>query len=125
MNSILQHLRRPDISFRRDGLIQISTRLTQLLSLQKGCGINITMHNGEYYIFALYRTPMEPRSHVATCFPSKRGGNHFRVHSSKLCAAMLNAVNAPSRASFFVGGAEQINGKTFVPIITRNPLSIS
>lgn len=52
MIKLLEHTRRPDISFYRNGTIRIAARVSRMLSLSPGDVINIAVTEGEY-LFSL------------------------------------------------------------------------
>lgn len=122
MIKLLEHTRRPDISFSRTGLIRISARAARLLSINPGDAINVARDDDglEYYLCAT--TPARGR-HRARCYRSKRGGNNLCANSVVLCRAVMQAagVDSPS-VSFACGEPVSIHGATMLPIIIRIPI---
>lgn len=90
MQSLIGNNRRADISFFPNGRIDISARLSRLLSLQSGDTIDIKFDGYEYYIYVRNRSPLGGRFE-AQCFPSNKKGRHFRAYSRRLYAAVSRA----------------------------------
>lgn len=118
---LIKSIRRPDITFCRDGRILITAAVACALRLQPGDGINIYACDGEYYIYGVpndgdYR-------YQAKVFRTKRGSRNFRASSSRLARRLLDTcgISAP-RAAFAVGNPVCLFGRTYVPIITQHPL---
>ena len=122
MTKLLQHTRRPDISFHRNGTIRITARVAHLLSLQPGDVINIMTDNGEFLLHAS-RPPHTIGRHQGQCYPTKKGSHNFCANSVRLCRALLDAAGIKSqRAAFIVGEPLECHDTTHVPIITKHPL---
>lgn len=123
MIKLLEHNRRPDISFsRKRGTIRITARVARVLALRPGDAINIAVSNGEYYLHAVHITNGIGRFE-AQCWPSKRGSGNYCANSVRLCRSLLNAAGVKEdKASFMVGQAVECCGIIYVPIITRHPL---
>lgn len=123
MIKLLEHTRRPDISFHKNGLIRIAARLARILSLRPGDTINIAVNDGEYLLYSL-RHPKTEYRYEAQCYRSNRsGGENYCANSVRLCRALFNSVGVKSeRVSYMVGEAIEKNGVTYVSIITLHPL---
>lgn len=122
MYKLLEHTRRPDITFNRNGSISITARLARMLSLRTGDSINIVNHNGEFLLFSIHHDRQIGRF-VAQCYPTKKRSFNFRASSVQLCRAILSAANiSDNRASFMAGEPLVRNEIVYVPIITRLPL---
>lgn len=122
MNNLIQHLRRPDISFHQNGSIRIAANIVHTLNLSPGDSINIAVSDGEYLIHAVHATDTIGRHHVR-CYPTKKGSNNFKAQSVNLCRTLLNAIGiTDKRASFLAGEALSLNNITYIPIITKRPL---
>lgn len=120
MINLLQHTRRPDIHFNRNGKIRLSAKITRTLSLQSGDSISIAFHNNEFLLHAMHHSTT---NHLATCRPSKRGSRNFIANSTALVKALFNAAGINTQtAAFPVGDPVHINGKSYLPIITKHPL---
>lgn len=122
MIKLLEHTRRPDVSFSRNGTIRITSRVARALSLCPGDALNIATSNGEFLLHAVHISNTFSR-HEAQCYPSKRGSGNYCANSVRLCRALLNSVGVTAdKASFMVGQAVDRGGITYVPIITLHPL---
>ncbi len=124
MINLLEHTRRPDISFcRKRGTIRITAKVARVLALRPGDAINIAVHNGEYLLYAIHRVNNISRFE-AQCYPSKKdGGMNYCANSVRLCRSLLDALGVPdNKAAFLVGEAIDIYGTTYLPIITSHPL---
>lgn len=147
MNKLLNHTRRPDIAFNRNGIIRITARVARALSLQPGDTINITLFNNgiqcrhmqgetcscpaerrrncnlvEYLLSATRHTDNIGR-YEAQCYPTKKGSNDYRANSVRLCRTLLDSAGITDpKAAFMVGEIFQRDSITYIPIITRRPL---
>lgn len=123
MIKLLEHTRRPDISFHRNGTIRIASRVARILSLRPGDAINIAVNDGEYLLYAVRYQNTNYR-YEAQCYRSKRGGGeNYCANSVRLCRALFNSVGVKSaRVSYMAGEAVDKNGVKYVPIITLHPL---
>lgn len=122
MKTLLEHTRRPDITFCRNGRISITARVARILSLAQGDSINIAYGGGELLLFALRHHESIGR-HIARCFPTKKGSNNLSANSVQLCRSVLSLANVRSdRASFMVGEAFERNHTLYLPIIIKCPL---
>lgn len=119
-NSILGRTRRPDITFSRQGRVELSARLSKLLSLAPRDVVDI-LHdnrNGECYIYCKHRS--NGACHEAQVFPTNHNGNHFRLHSVKLCRAVFSLFPTYKDYKLSLPTAEEItniNGHDAVQII--------
>jgi hypothetical protein len=122
MIKLLEHTRRPDVSFSRNGTIRVTARVARVLSLCPGDALNIAITNGEFLLHAVHISNSFSR-HEAQCYPSKRGSGNYCANSVRLCRALLDAVGVNSnKVSFMVGQAVDRGGIIYVPIITLHPL---
>ncbi len=122
MTPLLSHSRRPDITFRRDGCIQISARVARLLHLAAGDSINVAVHDSEHLLYAI---PAGRGHYEARCRPTKRGSLNLAANSVRLCRAMLALCPTDTlRVAYPAGEPLTMGGTTYLPIITRNPLKI-
>ncbi len=126
MIKLLEHTRRPDITFNRNGRILITARVAQLLDLRPGDCINIGVENGECLLYAS-RLDNPLGRHVAQCYPTKRNSRHFCVSSVELSRGFLDFANVQKdKASFMIGEriCKSSNGHVgvFLPIIYKMPL---
>ncbi|MDE6276835.1 MAG: hypothetical protein K2M06_01865 [Muribaculaceae bacterium] len=122
MKPILQHSRHPDITFNRNGMIRITTRVARILQLRPGDSINISVSDGEFFLFAVRHSRLEGRFH-AKCHLTNRGYHNFCCYSAQLSRAVIDAVSpAKARVALLVGEEFVRNGILLLPIITRCPL---
>ena len=121
MQTIIPTTRRPDITFHASGEINITTRVARILDLTGQSCINIAKEKGEYLLFAVDYGSMIG-NHTCRCYPVNAGSRYFRANSVRLCRAILEACGASGRAALMCGEAVTINGKTYLPVITRTTL---
>jgi hypothetical protein len=124
MTSLLNNTRRPDITFNRNGRVDISARIAHLLSLCSGDVIDIAVHDNEYYIYVKYCGGNIVGRHEGQCYSTTRSGHGtFRTWSVQLCKAIHNANGGNTAALRLPCGMPVIfNGKTYIPIIIHNAL---
>lgn len=122
MKKLLEHTRRSDVSFSRNGTIRITARVARAIHLCPGDALNIAVANGEFLLHAIHIANTFSR-HEAQCYPSKKGSGNYCANSVRLCRSLLDTVGIPEpKASFMVGEAFQRENTTYVPIITAHPL---
>lgn len=130
VRSILGNTRRADISFYSSGKIDITSRIANALGMVDGDVIDIMMWKGEFYLYVSVHASDICGRHEAQCFPSKRGGRHFRTWCRRLCSAIISECGSTvpdalprkvtSRASLAAGEVVEIHGRKAIAIITRN-----
>ena len=122
MESLIGNTRRPDITFYKNGRIDLTSRVVKMLNISNGDVIDIGVCSGEYMLYVKYRNSQIVGNHEARCYASKRNSNNFRAYSKKLCDAILNICNA-SKAQLASGVAVEIDSLGMaIPLITRNNL---
>lgn len=125
MGSIIgKNTRRPDVSFYRNGRIDITSAVARVLNLREGDVVDIDYQNGEYLLYVRLRGVDAIGRHEAQCHPTKEGAHNFRAYSKKLCKAILAASNSIKEARLSMG--EIINHPQIgiaIPLITRNNLA--
>lgn len=123
MDALLQNQRRPDISFsRRRGIISVSARVARALDLSPGDALVVTRTGAEYLLHAIRPQCLVGRFE-AQCYPTKKGSRNFRAYCVRLCRAVLDEAGITAdMAAFAVGHPLVHHGKTFLPIITLNPI---
>lgn len=122
MIKLLPHLRRPDISFQRNGIIRIAANAANILNLHPGDSINIAVTNDEYLLYAIHPANNIGRRH-ARCYPTKKGSNNYIAHSAKLCQTIFAATTATTdKVAYMTGEAFVQNSTTYLPIIIQHPL---
>lgn len=128
MENLLSNTRRPDISFYRNGRIDISACVVKALELQRGDSIGITTDGYEYLLYVAHRGGNGRFD--AMCIPTnvKKSTNSFRAHSVRLSRAVRQAVPAgrPVGDVLRLPTGKAYHSKTLdctvVPLITHNPL---
>lgn len=122
MKKLLEHTRRPDISFSRNGIIRITARLAHILSINPGDTINISLSNNECLLHAAHiQNPIG--RHKACCYPTKKGSVNYCANSVHLCRALLDfAKVSAAKAAFMTGQPFTCDNTIYVPIITLKPL---
>lgn len=123
MIKLLEHTRRPDISFsRKRGTIRITAKVARVLALRPGDSINIAVSNGEYLLHAVPLVNNFGR-HEAQCYPTKKGSHNYCANSVRLCRSLLDSVGIKAdKVAYMVGEAFVRGNTTYVPIITLHPL---
>ena len=123
MIKLLEHNRRPDISFsRKRGTIRITARVARVLGLRPGDAINIAVSNGEYLLHAVHVVNGIGRFE-AQCYPTKKGSGNYCANCVRLCRSLLDSVGVKAdKVSYMVGQAFVRDNTTYVPIITLHPL---
>ncbi|MDE6410040.1 MAG: hypothetical protein K2K81_07345 [Muribaculaceae bacterium] len=121
MEKLIPTSRRPDITFKSSGEICITSRVARILNLTDRSCINIAKERGEYLLFAEHHQSFIG-NHSARCHPVNPGSRYFRANSVLLCHAILEACGATARVSLMCGEEIHINGKPYLPIITKAPL---
>lgn len=124
MNSILGNTRRPDIRVTADGRIDISARVARALSIRKGDIIDIVTDGTEYWLRVYLRADRASGRHEARCYPTTRGGRHFRAASRRLASALLRACSARRTVAIPAGDPVDNPEGTLVPLVTRAPISV-
>lgn len=124
MISIIGNSRRPDITFYRDGRIDITSQVSKTLSLQSGDVIDITIHESEYLLYVSHRHNNTIGRHEGQCRPTQKGSNNFRTYSKRLCEFILRESGADDIARLQCGEPLEINNYGFgIPIITKNNIN--
>lgn len=123
MIKLLEHTRRPDISFsRKRGTIRITAKVARVLALRPGDSINIAVSNGEYLLHAVHLVNNFGR-HEAQCYPTKKGSHNYCANSVRLCRSLLDSVGIKAdKVAYMVGEAFKRGDIIYAPIITHRPL---
>lgn len=120
MLKLLQHTRRPDITFYRNGRINITAEVARALSLSPGDHINIAVSGREYLLFA--SRPTLGR-HEAQVHRTKRGSDNYATSSARLCRSLFDAIGfTGDRLACMVGESIEQEQTVYIPIITKQPL---
>ena len=101
MKSILGNSRKPDIVFKKSGIIEITAHLAKLLNMNQGDAIDLLSDDGEIYIFVKHRNPIG--RYPAMVYRSNKHGNHFRTWSTRLSSEILNICGVSDIARLAVG----------------------
>lgn len=121
MINLLQHSRRPDITFCRNGRILITARVARILAIAPGDSINIAKDGREYLLFAV-RHPADIGRHIARCYPTNKNSANYCANSVSLCRTMLEIAGvSTNRVAFMTGEPQQSDTTTYLPIITHHP----
>lgn len=123
IRKVLQHTRRPDLSFLESGRVDITSRVVRLLDIHPGDVLSIVIVKGEWYLYVANRAESLVGRHEAQCFPTKKGSRNFRLWSRSLASAVLTECGGVSRADLPAGEVSDVLGFPTVPIITQNNLS--
>ena len=123
MKSILGNTRRADITFRSDGRICISSRVTRLLDMERGDVIDIMEDSYETYLYIKHRSSQALGRHEAVVFPSNKNGRYYIASSVTLSRYILSKSQNAGYVRLCCGMPVTIEpyGKA-IPIILRNVL---
>ncbi len=121
MKSLLgKSSRRPDISFRADGRIDITSRIAKDLSLAPGDIIDIAEPvKGEYCLFVRHRAGVIGR-HIGRCYPVIRDNTSgsYRAWSKKMYYVISDLCDSKDPYLSFPCGKPFIHESVkFIPII--------
>lgn len=113
MESILGNsTRRPDITFYRNGRIDITSRITKLMNLREGDVIDIGIERGEFILYRLRKAEDAKGRHEAQCYSSHKGRRHpsrnLRAYSKRLAERILNIIKAGDIARIWAGEAVEV-----------------
>lgn len=126
MKSILGNkIRKPDITFFRNGRIDISAHVANVLSMKRGDIIDMFGHGMELYIFIRLHAPTIG-NYKATCYETKKNSRNFRTYSIQLCNSIMKICDAGDlpKIKLSVGEPVEIDGYgTALPLIYKNILN--
>lgn len=130
MTSLLGNTRKADVSFYRNGRIDITARVVKALGIEKGDVIDVVTDCDEYLLYVVHKGKDVSGAHEAQCYPSNiRRTHNYRCHSKRLCEAIMAAVRTPLRRTeetvrLAAGEAYESKwlGKVVIPLITRMTL---
>ena len=123
MESLLGHnTRRPDITFYRNGRIDITARIANIIGLRAGDVIDIGRERGELYLYRLHKYETLIGRHEAQCMSTHKGRLHpsrnLRAFSKRLTDCILNMTTKGEIARIWCGSTTTFdNGETAVIII--------
>ena len=105
--------RRNDITFHRDGRIDITAHVAKALDLHGGDVINIAEVGDRFterYLYVARRGGETTGRHSGTCRPVKNNGNYLRTHCRQLTSYALRKSGEALSVSYRVGSAEEVSG---------------
>lgn len=93
MTSVLgDRTRKPDITFRRNGQIDITAAVVKSLGIEPGDSLDIVANDFECAVTVVHHSVAG--SFQAKCIPTKRGYKNMRSNSKKLCDFICNRFGA-------------------------------
>lgn len=111
---------RADIKFLPNGRIDITAKVTGILSLCPGDAINIWEEDGEYYLYVARRNA--DKKFFARCQENRKGSKYVRVWCKQLSQAVIE-ISGNKEAHLMVGEPVNLNNLGIaIPLITRNNL---
>ena len=124
MKSILENTRRPDVTFHRNGRIDIASRVSKVLSLCCGDVIDIGQEGDEWYIYKKYDGHSLTGNHKAQCRHTnsgKRFSHTMRCYSRRLCEVMFRLAGEDSDVLRVPVGEKTLTegGRIAMPVIYR------
>lgn len=103
MQSLLNHTRRPDITFHRSGRIDITAAVVTALGIKPGDVIDITTEGREYYLHVRHRATELVGRHQLQCQPTNPRSRNMRTHSVQLCSIILQLTGSNQQAHVMAG----------------------
>lgn len=129
MQSLLgNRSRRADITFYRNGRIDITSRIAKQIGLRDGDVIDIGFENGEFYLYCAAKADALVGRHEAQCHSTHKGrlhpSNNLRAHSKRITDAMLKVCKAGECARIWAGEFCELGrlGKAVIIIPASNSL---
>lgn len=111
---------RADVKFLPNGRIDITAKVTGILSLCPGDAINIWEEDEEYYLYVSRRNADE--RFFARCKENRKGSRYMRVWCKRLATAVI-AIAGDKEAHLMIGEPVEIKSLgVALPLITRNNL---
>lgn len=124
LKSVLGRTRRSDVSFSRNGRIELSSRVARLLSLHTGDVIDVMKDDitGDCYLYRKCRS-LEGMRHEAQVYRTNSCGQHFRTYSRRLCREVLRTMGFQGEKMRLPTGGEvmTMDGHEVLPLI-NNPI---
>lgn len=118
---VISATRRSDITFHRDGRIDITAHVAKILDMHDGDVINIAEVGDrftEHFLYVARRAQETCGRHAATCRPVKNGGNYLRTYCRSLARYALRRAGEAATLSLRVGDAQHVDGLgTALPLI--------
>lgn len=122
MISLLDKTRKHDISFHRNGKIDITARVAKALNLSSGDVINVAVDNSECFLYVSHKADECVGNHEAQCSSTKNLSNNLRAYSVRLCRAIMDLVNCSDQQVIHLNCGEKVmkGNKPFLTLIIRN-----
>lgn len=120
IESLTGSSRRTDVSFHRDGHININANVAKKLCLDDGDVIDIGRDGVEFYLYVRLKNAQAIGSHHCRCTRTKKRSCNFRAYSKQLCLKVLDIVGCSDLANLNIGHAASIDGRKGVVLIMRN-----
>ena len=122
MESLIGNTRRPDISFFRNGQINITARIAKYLFLSEGDIIDVMKSGKELYLYVKSRSKDIVGLHSGRCRSTrpKKGYRNFRANCKRLTDAIFEECDGDKVVRLAAGDPIDIEplGKA-IPLITR------
>lgn len=122
MESLIGNTRKPDLTFFRNGQINITARIAKCLSLSEGDIVDILKSDRELYFYVKSRNGDIVGQHSGRCRSTrpKKGYRNFRVNCKRLTDAIFRECNGRDVVQLAAGDLIEIDhiGKA-LPLITR------
>lgn len=122
MESLLGNTRRPDVSFFKDGHINITARIAKSLQIEEGDIIDILKHDKELFLYIKLKSKDVVGLHSGRCRSTrpKKGYRNYRINSKRLCDAIFKLCDGSDVVQLAAGEIVEIpNIGLAVPLITR------
>lgn len=122
MESLLGNTRKPDISFFKDGHINITARIAKSLNIEEGDVVDILKDDRELYLYVKAKSNDLVGLHTNRCRSTRRkeGYRNFRANCKRLCDAIFEICHGSEVVQLAAGECfEMENIGLVVPLITR------
>lgn len=118
MTSILgDHTRKPDITFHRSGLIDITAAVVKALGIENGDSLDIIANDFECAVTCIHHSVKG--QFQAVCRPSKIGYHNMRCHSKKLTDFICDRFGADKVRLTTGMCIHRTDGSTAITLINR------
>ena len=119
MKSVLGKTRRTDVTFRKDGRVDISARIARLLDLRVGDVMDVAIGGGEVVLYRRLKAEDAWGRHEACCYCANNKGWSMRFHSKRLVTAVLAMVGETDKAECPAGEMMEVDGRQGVVVLIR------
>lgn len=118
MQSLVPHSRRADITFNKNGIIDISSHVVKTLNIQDDDILDFCNDKRELYLTVKYKAADVVGRHLNRVFRSNKRGNHYRLYSSFITRYIFQITKSQSsKLSLNCGAITVINERVYLPII--------